>query len=141
MGDTFLMTNLGHCLKICDPLPLPFTLNDNWWKKCSFIIPLMNPLIWLVGLVCFYLYWPSKHVHLCFSQCSNRWRMVVYFCNSIYGTVFLRIFDNISTKLCLLLNFVYCVKVLTFWQFPKLPKTFFLLLLLFLFFSIYFSVS
>ena len=30
--------------------------------------------------------------------------------------------SNILIKLCLVVNFVYCKKVLTFWIFPKFPK-------------------
>ena len=37
-------------------------------------------------------------------------------------SVFKRSVDKILINVCLVVSFRYCVKVLTFWNFPKFPK-------------------
>ena len=69
----------------------------------------------------------SYTIHLCFSQCLNRHWLVPHFWSSTRKarkiTVFKRSVDKIQINLCLVMNFRCCVMVLTFWNFPKLPKT------------------
>ena len=68
--------------------------------------------------------------HLCFSHDFNKHWLVQYYYNIIWGE--LRNYGkslfsktnivNIFIKFCLVVNFRYCVKVLTFWKIPKLQK-------------------
>ena len=44
------------------------------------------------------------------------------FGENILFSVFKRSVDTTLIILCLVVNFIYCIKVLTFWTFSKLPK-------------------